>query len=413
MSDEPALRTAARSGDLDAMADLGDLLVADYTVAQELGMPPSYRVRIDEGAAWLRRAAESGHLRALLLSAQFAAQRGQTNEEERWLTRAADSDDLQACERLWGFYVRQGRRAEAEACYRRMMPRKAEAGDPSAILQLAQQLAMGGRHDEAERWYDRLSYTPAFDWQQLGRELVEQGRVAEARPWYERAAATGDGHALASLGDFEDRCGDPAAAEERYLQAVRAGAEFATVRLGLLLERGERHEEAERWLRANPLGEADLLAFLERRGRTEDADRERRQQAQLRPLPPSPPEPVRNAPGSELTVAAAVVITAGVVPFLQALLARAAEDTYDGVRGLLRRLVASRGRRRAAQEQSSSLLVIEDPGRSGLKLHIRTDATDEALRALGDLEQIVDKADRPGARVAWDPATRTWRISER
>ncbi|WP_405429354.1 hypothetical protein [Micromonospora sp. NBC_00617] len=86
---------------------------------------------------------------------------------------------------------------------------------------------------------------------------------------------------------------------------------------------------------------------------------------------------------------------------------KAAEDTYGAVRALLARLVAlnSRGERPA----ESALLIVDDPAH-GLALHLRTDETDEALRALAALEQTIrESSGRRGVKVAWDPVTRRWR----
>lgn len=137
----------------------------------------------------------------------------------------------------------------------------------------------------------------------------------------------------------------PEEAEHWYRQAADAGVAAAFEPLGELLLREGRFVEADAWFA----------------------------KADERPKPPGSP--------SWEVVAGAAVLSAAVVPFVKALAAKAADDTYGAVRNLLRR-IARRRTRSPAQEQ---LLVVEDPA-VPLTLHIRTQATDEALRALADLD---------------------------
>jgi tetratricopeptide (TPR) repeat protein len=304
----------------------------------------------------------------------------------------------------------KGRQTEAAAYRQQMLPRMAEAGDDMATRELATQLALQGRHDEAECWFDWLWFQPTSDFQQLAEKLADQGRHDEARRWLRRAVATRDMHALARAGRYEESHGDLAAAEHWYRQAIQAGAGFAMVRLGRLLEGLGRLDEAETWLRSAPrsLGGEELVAFLERRGRSEEAKRERdRMLAERRQMLEQDYGPPFGAAPDLPTVVTSVLISAAVLPFVQTLATKAAEGTYSAARALLARLAAryARNHRPAA----STLLIIEDPT-YGLKLHMRTDETDEALQALSALEQTIKESSRRrGVKLAWDPASKMWR----
>jgi tetratricopeptide (TPR) repeat protein len=420
MDEESALRGAAAHGEVNAIADLGLHLASDFDLAQDLGMPPVYRERIDEGMCWLRRAGEAGHVAAMLRVAELAGRMGRADEEEQWLGRAVEAGDVGACGRLWRVLDRRGRHAEVAVWYRRLLPGLVETRDP-AMFDMAKHLALLGLHDEAEAGVEALPPVPFDPWAGIGGVLERNGRLEEASRWYRRAAENGNMYALVTLGDLDVRRGDLARAEAHYRRAADDGLDHAKVRLGLLMERMDRLDEAEGRLRsALGLYDDELPAFLERRGRVEEAERERRRRAERRRFTEHPVAAARDddrvppatgaLPVPELlTVVATVAVTTAVLPFVQALVAKAAEDTYDGVRRLLRRLVDAHASRRGSAASEGTLLVVEDP-HAGLRLHIRTDETDEALSALDELEQAIEATDRPrGVTVFWDSATRTWR----
>lgn len=139
----------------------------------------------------------------------------------------------------------------------------------------------------------------------------------------------------------------------------------------------------------------------------EDAPDGRLRDAQGHGSPPAP-----GAVGADLTtVAASVALTTAVIPFVQGLVTRAGEETYDLVRRKLRALV----RKHADVErhpQAGDLLVVDDPSLP-LRLHLRTDVTDEALRALAELDfpALADGRPEHPATVSWDPEIRSWRVT--
>jgi tetratricopeptide (TPR) repeat protein len=219
-------------------------------------------------------------------------------------------------------------------------------------------------------------------------------------------------HARAGLGwTIRAEAGNLTAAEHWYRQAIQARAEFAMVLLGRLLEDMGRLDEAETWLRAahHSLSGEELVAFLERRGRTDEAKRERdRILAERRHSLEYDYGPAYAMAAPDLpTVITGVLISTAVLPFVQTLATKAAEGTYSAARALLTRLATKYAQTHRAA--ASALLIIEDPTH-GLKLHLRTDETDEALQALSALEQTIkESSGRRGVKLAWDPVSKTWR----
>jgi len=112
-------------------------------------------------------------------------------------------------------------------------------------------------------------------------------------------------------------------------------------------------------------------------------------------------------------IVATAVVTSALVPFLQTLAQKAAEETYAVVRGWLREIFRKAENKRIPPgEYHRELLIVEDHPQ--LRLYLPTDASDEALHALEclDLESRLQQAERgevPKIRVYWDERKRTWR----
>jgi hypothetical protein len=115
-------------------------------------------------------------------------------------------------------------------------------------------------------------------------------------------------------------------------------------------------------------------------------------------------------------VIATATVTAAVVPFVQALAKKAAEDTYSGVRDWLRELFRkSKTKRVPPGHRPSELLVVQDDEPNlNLRLYVPTEASDRALRSLEqlDLTEEVARAKRgkvARVRVYWDEREGRWR----
>jgi len=105
----------------------------------------------------------------------------------------------------------------------------------------------------------------------------------------------------------------------------------------------------------------------------------------------------------------AAVVTAAVVPFIQTIATKAAEETYDAARAVVRQLVRKDKHEADRSTSSSSPLLVEDPS-SRLSLYMATDVSDEAIRALARLDlDAATKAfpDKTRVRLVWNAAAAT------
>ncbi|MGW1341925.1 hypothetical protein ACWCOV_12830 [Kribbella sp. NPDC002412] len=113
------------------------------------------------------------------------------------------------------------------------------------------------------------------------------------------------------------------------------------------------------------------------------------------------------------TVIITAVVTAAVVPFVQTLVQRAAEDSYDAVRNLLRKRF--REARVASKEPAGPvrpLLVVknDDPGLD-VNLYAQPDMDNAAIRALAELDLGAAAHGRSKKlRVYWDGQAGRWQI---
>ncbi|MGS2646912.1 tetratricopeptide repeat protein [Streptosporangium sp. LJ11] len=365
-ADEETLRVQAEADDPKAMIDLWLAL--------------RHGPRAEEGAAWVRRAVEAGSTDAMRMLGAWQG-RHDPAEQERLYLRAAEAGDRTAFSLLALGYYEQERWAEAEHWLRRAT----ESGfDWSLSPKLALLLARRGADDEA--WEVCLQADdPGHELYELAMTLSEEGSREAADRWMRDAFDLGSGAAAAYFGGVRERDGDLAGAERLYREArfIRPLVEF--------LERQGRVAEARSTLE----GEGDserFAAFLERHGEPGEAAEMRDRIRRRRFEGPEEQEWV--------TTVATVVTTCALVPFVEALIGRLADGAYDGVRGKLRKL--ARKLARNGEPAESTLIVVNDPG-SHLRLHMRTDATDEALAALRD----VDLSGPPGA-LRWNPETRKW-----
>ncbi|MEV4842975.1 tetratricopeptide repeat protein [Micromonospora matsumotoense] len=260
-------RRAADTGHTDAMSNLGALLA-------QLGD------REEEAEQWLRRAADAGHAGAMFNLGVLLAQLGDREEEaEQWYRRAADAGHAGAMFNLGVLLAELGdRHEEAEQWLRRA----ADAGHAGAMSNLGVLLAqLGDRHEEAEQWLRRAADAGHSDaMSNLGVLLAQLGdREEEAEQWLRRAADSGDAGAMFNLGVLLAQLGDRHEEAEQWLRrAADSGDTDAMINLGALLAQlGDRHEEAEQWLRrAADSGDTDAMTnlglLLEQRGNGEQSE---------------------------------------------------------------------------------------------------------------------------------------------
>ncbi|WP_189317339.1 tetratricopeptide repeat protein [Streptomyces brasiliensis] len=265
----------------------------------------------------------------------------------------------------------------------------AEAGDPEAMWELSCLCRARSKNDQYHG--EANSGTKGY--------------------WRWRAAEAGWPAAMCAMGT----CADSVEERESWLRrAAEVRHPHAMQFLGELLADQGRLVEAESWLRAAmatmQTGAYQRLAVLLReQGRASEL-------ADLHgPAASGPDLP---------TLALTAVVTTAVVPFVQSLVAKVAEDAYGQARVLIRRML--RRDRNSPQpsvhiDQATTdfvdadrtgLVIAEDPD-TGVTLLIWSNASDEALRALSALEfndLVSRRPDQGRVRIVWNAATRTWHI---
>jgi hypothetical protein len=107
--------------------------------------------------------------------------------------------------------------------------------------------------------------------------------------------------------------------------------------------------------------------------------------------------------------------------FINALMSRAGEDTYAGVRSLLKRLFDRGDALQYSEEKPENPLLIvgePDPG-VRIAMALGVDTPDEQLRALHDLDidaameeahRLASKNPASQIRIRWDEAGKSWKV---
>ncbi|MGW1160933.1 hypothetical protein ACWD48_22460, partial [Streptomyces sp. NPDC002519] len=202
---------------------------------------------------------------------------------------------------------------------------------------------------------------------ELARPLLNRGLHQEAEHWLRVATDTGKTQRIEPLNWRETR------ADLRLLQQ-------ACLDLADLLDAQGRVEEAGEW-----------------RDRAKRADRLSRAHF--------------NTGGLAEAMVTTAVVTTAVVPFVQALVSKVAEDAYGQARALIRRMMR-RTPSPAGTGRGATLLIVDDTA-AQITLCLWSDVTDEALRALASLsldELTAQRPDRGQIRLVWNPAQSRWRI---
>jgi len=357
--------------------------------------------------------AEQGDLNAMRCWADWLSQHSRPEEAGIWNSAVSTNDAWQgsAYSRL-GEHLLAQRRPRGTVCL--WLRRAADAGFTAfgpVLEDHLYELVAAGMPEQALPWLTESGlYKKEAEAVLWIAWTCDRFRLAETKAWYDKY------HSLITRED-QRIIGYPAmfgAEQERLRDAARAGDTFSMTTLALDLDRRGRSHEATQWYRAAAeAGHEDAFLplgnLLVRLGHLDEAVHWYMREEQ-RPKPPA-------APGWEVITTA--LITAAMVPFLQALATKAAEDSYNAVRVLLSRIARRHGakaRRQADQAGTGTgvLLIVGDPKRN-LTLRIRTDATDEALRALAKLDLSSTTPDSQTERssplrLEWNPDTHSWRI---
>jgi tetratricopeptide (TPR) repeat protein len=372
-------------------------------ILERLGAVVEHLGRPADAERWLERAIAAGSDDAMVSLAKLLERQGRDDEAEHWLHAALESRSVSVHRALADMLMRQDRTAEAEHRYeiarkqertawgsghaeaaklrgKKDLPRlraEAEGGSVDAMRDLVWLYEEYDRPREAERWCHRAIDAGSLDAMlDLAGLLEHQGRDDEAETWLVTSLEENAGYPgpiFECLGTVVERLGRPADAERWLHAAIDAGSGSAHRALADMLMRQDRTAEAERRYEIAREREIRVLGSL---------------------------------PATTAVVMAAAT-TAAVVPFIQTLATKAAEDSYAAARGVIRRLIRQHGtkQREPITTTSSPVLRVTDPD-SQVVLELRSDVTDEALEALAEL----DLGAAVTLRVAWKDQLRRWEV---
>jgi hypothetical protein len=132
---------------------------------------------------------------------------------------------------------------------------------------------------------------------------------------------------------------------------------------------------------------------------------ERAEQELTKRLPPPPPPRFAGGPVTAATIITTAVITSVLVPFVQTMITKAAEDSYQGLRRHLKACFSRVMMSHETPHRDDQLLVVRPPEgqHPGAVLQIWTDLPDEAISALSQLLYNLRTAQPPlrGAECRW------------
>lgn len=308
------------------------------------------------------------------------------------LEQAAEFGDSRAMMRLAHFFERRDpQRAQL------WLQDAAEAGESEAMYRLAELLA-GREACQARHWYRRAAEAGHLEAMYAMAATVDD--VKEREGWLRRAAQNGYVEAKLELGRALRDRGSPQEAEH-WLRAAAEDERWFKSRDPVAVEAGlgPRHQAC-----------LDLVALLVEQGRFDEAEQWRDRAEHVLRLERDANRYLCRRSGTGTVVVTAVVATA-VIPFLQALMSKAAEDAYGQARALVHRML----RRAPAQseDRNGATLLIADDADAHITLCLWSDVSDEALRALASLnldELAAQRPDRGRIRLVWNPANSRWQI---
>jgi tetratricopeptide (TPR) repeat protein len=262
----------------------------------------------------------------------------------------------------------QGTLTEAETWFRAAAEEEPKAESPTKFM-LAEFLARHGRDSEAEVWYRRAalatdgSYAVRPAAERLGVFLSARRAYEEAETWYCRAY----------YGD------DPPGSTWK----PPLGERFRPIDFASRQPR-VAHKRAAALLAMGRMAEAD--AFLA------EAEEDQR----------------RNPPAGLAEVVTTAVLTGALVPFLQTMVSKAGEDSYQAARAMIHRWATMLRRSPAPPPESHP----DHAGMEGVVLRISAHVSNEALRQLAALDFTVIRQTMGSAvEVSWDESSREWKIT--
>lgn len=300
--------------------------------------------------------------------------------------------------------VRNQRREIAET----QLAQAARQEDPDAMFALG----LLGLRESSQALLRLELYQRGFGNAQVGEVLTEDlDAIASSVHWVKAAAQRGVAPAMASLASLPTL---PDLERLQWLHAAAvAGAWGAPSRYADRLNEMNEKEEAGRWyqldVEAGSAYAATRLAMLY--GETGDHEKASELQRLATELTRPPFNGV--AAGDMAPIVITALATTAVVPFLQTLVTKAAEDAYPQIRALIARLFNRSSRPGPYDSSPHRLLLVQDDVKA-LELFLWADVSDDAIRALGELnlaELRALGANDEGVRLAWDAGRGKWIMS--
>mgnify|MGYP000108676283 CR=1 FL=1 len=250
------LERAAEAGQAAAMVSLGMVRV-DITAGwhgRRHGnlitylLPGSGPVHDRHTRHWWRRAAEAGDPLGMFLWSVVCAQRNRPDDSIRWRQAAADSRDPAAL-RAIGDYCRMHDVDDPQPWYDRAV---SADGDPLERSTAAARLAELLPDDEAERRLrDAATSVGAYGWGVLGEWRERRGQVAEAEECHRTAAEQGSHRAMNNLAALLLERSETDPAEHWFRRAAADGFPEAMNNIAAVhLRRGDRQGAASWLIRA-------------------------------------------------------------------------------------------------------------------------------------------------------------------
>jgi len=214
---EECFRWAARTGDTDAIADLGVITAVRGDLSEAKGLfvqaarsgharamynlgVLSEGVDAERTEEWYRRSAEAGFADAMYNLGVHLEAHDQLEEAEEWYREAVGAGHTHAMNNLGAVLQRRRELRGAELWYRRA----AQAGNTDAMNNLGSLLERRGETDPAVRWYRRAAEGgDVRGMSNLAAALDQRGETDEGEHWHRRATQKAVTSAHSSAGALE------------------------------------------------------------------------------------------------------------------------------------------------------------------------------------------------------------------
>jgi TPR repeat protein len=170
---EEELRTQVASGNVDAMVELGNVLLDQGLRA--------------DAESWFTRASQAGDRNAMYQLGWLYRDDENLDAAEYWFQQCSDCGDPECMHLLGTILKNKGDTAAGAAWFEK----SANLGDPQGMAKLGFWFDQNGALDSAEAWYRKAAQQgSAISMHNLASLLGDSGRSEEAALWLQKAADT-------------------------------------------------------------------------------------------------------------------------------------------------------------------------------------------------------------------------------